>query len=159
MTEYAGFWIRTGAYLIDAIIINVASGILGLILGGGLGAAFGGMDEAGSAQSALDLFGGIVGLVGAILYFVIMESSPRRGTVGKIAVGIEVSDEHGRQLTIGRATGRYFAKFISAIVMGIGFLMVGWTMHKQGLHDMIAGTLVTKKGTFSDDTDTVDVFR
>ena len=85
-------------------------------------------------------------VVGQWLYFSLMESSRLQATVGKLAVGIVVTDENGMRIGFGRATGRYFAKFISAIILGIGYLMAGWTQRKQALHDMIAGTLVVRKG-------------
>ena len=52
--------------------------------------------------------------------------------------------DQGQRLSFLHATGRYFAKFISAIILGIGFLMIAFTDRKRGLHDMIAGTLVIK---------------
>lgn len=160
MVEYSGFWIRVGAYLIDALILAFAGAVVGGIVGVvmGVGMAAGGSAESDIVASA-NLVGNAIGLVMGMLYFTLMESSARRGTIGKIAVGIEVSDEQGRQLSFGRALGRYFAKFVSAIIMGIGYLMVGWTERKQGLHDMIAGTLVTRKGTLNDIAGQTDVFR
>lgn len=62
--------------------------------------------------------------------------------MGKLALGIRVTDLEGRRISFPRALGRYFAKFLSAIILGVGFLMVAWTQRKQGLHDMICGTLV-----------------
>jgi uncharacterized RDD family membrane protein YckC len=61
-----------------------------------------------------------------------------------MALGIIVTDLEGRRIGFGRATGRYFAKILSALILGIGFLMVAFTQRKQGLHDMIAGTLVVR---------------
>jgi uncharacterized RDD family membrane protein YckC len=73
-----------------------------------------------------------------------MESSAKQATVGKMALGIIVTDLEGRRLGFGRATGRYFAKILSALILGIGFLMAAFTERKQGLHDMVASTLVVK---------------
>ena len=67
-----------------------------------------------------------------------------RGIVGKQALKLVVTDEHGERIGFGRATGRYFAKFLSAMFFLIGFCMVGWTARKRGLHDVIAGTLVQR---------------
>ena len=64
--------------------------------------------------------------------------------VGKMAVGLRVVTEQGQRLSFANATGRYFAKFISAILLFIGFIMVAFTDRKRGLHDMIASTLVVK---------------
>ena len=56
-----------------------------------------------------------------------------------------MADEPARaRLSFGNATGRYFAKFISAIILFVGFIMVAFTDRKRGLHDMIASTLVVK---------------
>jgi len=76
------------------------------------------------------------------LYFAICESSAWQATPGKLALGIRVTDLHGARISLPRALGRYPAKYLSALLFGIGFLMVGWTRRKQGLHDMLVGTLV-----------------
>ena len=74
-----------------------------------------------------------------------MESSKLQGTVGKIALGIEVTDLDGNQISFGKANGRYFCKIISTIILMIGYIMVAFTEKKQGLHDMMAGCLVVNK--------------
>ena len=86
----------------------------------------------------------LVSLVVTWLYFALMESSARGATVGKMAVGLRVVTEQGDRLSFLNATGRFFAKLISAIILCIGFLMVVFTDRKRGLHDMIASTLVVK---------------
>ena len=53
-------------------------------------------------------------------------------------------DENGERISFGRANGRYWSKILSAFILCIGFLMAGFTKKKQGLHDIIAGTLVVK---------------
>jgi len=65
--------------------------------------------------------------------------------VGKLTLGIVVTDEDGNRINFGRATGRHFAKMISFLILLIGFMMAGWTKKKQALHDKIAGTLVLFK--------------
>ena len=77
-----------------------------------------------------------------VLYFALCESSAWQGTLGKLALGIRVTDLQGKRISFPRALGRYFAKILSAIILGIGFLMVAWIQRKQGLHDMICDTLV-----------------
>ena len=86
--------------------------------------------------------GGIIGLAGGWLYSAMMESSSRQATVGKMAFGMKVTDLQGQRLSFGLATGRHFAKILSGLILCIGFIMVGFTEKKQGLHDMIVGTLV-----------------
>ena len=78
------------------------------------------------------------------LYFALMESSSKQATLGKMALGIRVTDVNGNRIGFGRATGRHFAKILSGLILGIGFLMAAFTEKKQALHDMIAGTLVVK---------------
>ncbi len=73
-----------------------------------------------------------------------MESSEKQATLGKMAVGIKVIDMHGKRISFLHATGRNFAKIISVAICMIGYLMIIFTEKKQGLHDMIAGTLVVR---------------
>lgn len=120
--QYAGFWIRTGAYFIDGIILYIISFAIALLMGEEVGA--------------------VINLVFGVCYFVVMESSTYQATPGKMAVGIKVGDENGEQISFLNALGRYFAKFISAIVLCIGFMMVGWDERKQGIHDKLAYTYV-----------------
>ncbi|MFN8287054.1 MAG: RDD family protein [Chitinophagales bacterium] len=126
--EYAGFWIRVGAAFIDGIILLVVQQVVILLFGGSY-------THPSNAAQGINL------LVG-ILYTSLMESSAKQATLGKMAVGIKVGDEFGNRISFANALGRYFSKILSAIILGIGFLMVGWDSKKQGLHDKIAGTFV-----------------
>ena len=78
-----------------------------------------------------------------------MESSRRQATLGKMALGIRVTDLDGRRVSFARASGRWFGKILSSLIFGIGYLMVAFTEKKQGLHDMIAGTRVMRSGAAS----------
>jgi len=78
------------------------------------------------------------------IYEAAMESSSKQATLGKMALGLKVTDEQGRRISFGRATARYFSKIISGMILLIGYIMAGFTARKQALHDMIAGTLVTR---------------
>ena len=71
-----------------------------------------------------------------------MDSSSKQGTLGKMAIGIKVTDLEGKRITFGRATGRHFGKYLSYFTMYIGYLMAAFTQKRQALHDIIAGTLV-----------------
>jgi uncharacterized RDD family membrane protein YckC len=86
----------------------------------------------------------LTALVIVWLYFALLESSAWQATVGKKAVGLRVTDLNGNRISFLRASGRFFAKFISWAIMLIGYLMIAFTAKKQGLHDMIASTLVLK---------------
>lgn len=157
---YAGFWKRFAAYLIDALILGVASWIiilpvLGLI---GIGASsmeyteedMMTMDDEAAAGLAAAMIGAsmmlwiVIGAAGW-LYFALMESSSKQATLGKMALSIIVTDINGNRLTFGRATGRYFGKILSGLILYIGFIMAAFTEKKQALHDMIAGCLVVNK--------------
>ena len=72
------------------------------------------------------------------------QRSPWQATLGKKAIGIQVTDLDGERISLARALGRYFAKILSGLILYVGFFMAGWTRRKQGLHDMVAGTLVVR---------------
>ena len=80
-----------------------------------------------------------------VLYFSIMEASKYQGTVGKLVVGLKVTDENGKPLGLGRAIFRNLGKVLSSLLFMIGYIMAGLTDKKQALHDMIAGAIVVKK--------------
>lgn len=140
--KYGGFWIRVAAAIIDAIILRVVVAPVGFIFGS-LGMA--GM-MTGLPHRGLRLFGGgltfILLLFGSWLYEAFMESSSYQATVGKMIFGMKVTDLNGNRISFERATGRHFAKWLSGVILGIGYIMVGFTERKQGLHDLLASTLV-----------------
>jgi uncharacterized RDD family membrane protein YckC len=74
-----------------------------------------------------------------------MERSAKQATVGKLAIGIKVTDLDGGRISFWRALGRTFAKIISGIILFIGYIMAAFTERKQALHDKIADTLVVKR--------------
>lgn len=76
------------------------------------------------------------------LYYSILESSPKQATFGKRLFRQKVVDETGERLTFMRATGRCFAKYLSSLMLFVGFLMMFWDKKRQGLHDKLAHTYV-----------------
>jgi uncharacterized RDD family membrane protein YckC len=122
VTPYAGFWLRVGACLLDALILFLPAFVMGI----------------------LPILGIIIDIVGVWLYFALQESSVYQATLGKRALNIYVTDTYGRRLTFGRATGRHFAKIISSLTLCIGYIIVAFTEKKQGLHDFMAETLVLR---------------
>ena len=133
---YGGFWIRLVAYIIDAILISLVFGVVTSIFG----VRYIDMDD----MSRIDPTVNLLSLAVAWLYFALMESSERGATVGKMAMGLRVVTNDGKRLSFMNATGRYFAKILSAMIFCIGFIMIAFTDRKRGLHDMIASTLVIK---------------
>lgn len=79
------------------------------------------------------------------LYFAMMESSSKQGTIGKMAFRIKVVDETQNKISFVKASVRYFAKYISAFIIMIGYLLALLNPKKQTLHDMIAKTFVVRK--------------
>lgn len=116
--QYAGFGSRFLAILIDGLLLVVVNLILMLI---GLN---------------------IVSIVVGWLYFALMESSEKQATIGKQVMKLKVTDMNGNRISFGQATGRYFSKIVSTLIILIGYIMAAFTEKKQALHDMMAGTLV-----------------
>ena len=121
---YGGFWIRVGAYLLDAILLVIVQLIL---------------QQALSTSGQASLANGVFGW----LYFAGCESM-LGGTPGKLVLGLRVTGLDGQSISFLRATGRYFAKILSGLILLMGFVMVAFSSTKQGLHDKIASTLVVK---------------
>ena len=86
----------------------------------------------------------MVTIAASWLYEALMESSSYQSTLGKMIFGMKVTDLYGNRISFARATGRHFAKILSGMILCIGFIMVGLTERKQGLHDLLAGTLVRR---------------
>ncbi|HWF39071.1 MAG TPA: RDD family protein [Candidatus Acidoferrales bacterium] len=155
---YAGFWLRVVAYLIDGAIMGVVFGaIIGIALATlGVG-FFRGLARPNVYDRPVNPFfpAAVLGVIFVLLpitivvtwlYFASMESSERQGTLGKMALGLFVTDMYGKKISFARASGRFFAKFITGLIpFFIGYIMAGFTEKKQALHDMIASCLVLKK--------------
>jgi uncharacterized RDD family membrane protein YckC len=74
-----------------------------------------------------------------------MESSRHQATLGKKALGIIVTDMNGNRISFARANARFFGKWVSGMIMNIGYLMAAFTEKKQALHDILASCLVVMK--------------
>jgi len=130
---YAGFWRRFTAFLLDIIIINILYAIY------------------------LALFGNNISLFDSSIiwfflwgYFACLESSPKQATFGKMALGLIVTDFSGNRISYGKASGRFWARILSHLSLGIGYLMIAFTKRKQSLHDKLANCLVIKKKPIRD---------
>jgi uncharacterized RDD family membrane protein YckC len=143
--NYAGFWFRVIAAIVDAIISQIGVVIIVLPLAFALGASMAGTSSQREIEAAGEGLGMILGILIQWLYFTVSESSSWQATLGKKMFGLKVTDMTGKRIGFGKANARYWSKIISAIILLIGFLMVAFTKQKQGLHDIIAGTLVVKK--------------
>jgi uncharacterized RDD family membrane protein YckC len=147
----AGFWRRTGAAVIDAVVVGVSLGLLGLIVGLILGARIPRLREIGLDYLVeLALGGGtavIAGLVCAVLvallYFLWFHAMSGQ-TVGKRACRIKVITAYGRPLGFARAGVRLLGYGLSALMLSLGFVWIGFDREKRGLHDWLAGTYVVR---------------
>jgi uncharacterized RDD family membrane protein YckC len=153
--RYAGFWLRFVAYIIDDLVLSFAAFLISLPFIGGIVFSAIGISESSEFDDKMAMgIAGIIGLVFGLilvivimgwLYFAFMESSKNQGTLGKLALGLKVSDLEGNRISFGRATGRFFGKILSGMILYIGYILAGLTEKKQALHDMLAGCLVVKK--------------
>jgi uncharacterized RDD family membrane protein YckC len=143
--RYGGFWIRFVAVVIDGILVGIVVWPVALIMTVAIGLAGHSVSMPGIG---VNLVSGVVRVAFSALakwiYEASMESSSRQATVGKMALGLKVTDLEGRRISFARATGRHFAKYVSGMILLIGYIMAGFTERKQALHDMIAGTLVVR---------------
>lgn len=148
---YAGFWLRFVAWFIDAIILWILSTFITLPLVAASGLRNMVLNHPPQSPEELIAFMGmfskfiVLGIIIKWLYYALLESSAWQATIGKKTLGLEVTDLAGRRISFARATGRYFGKIISAMILFIGFIMAGFTAQKQALHDMMAGCLVMRK--------------
>lgn len=149
---YAGFWRRLGAGAIDALICVLGAAVVYIVVQIFVDISF------VSTATRIISFGEVLGIDAALifilevllwLYNAGLESAPGQATLGKRLLGLVVIDRYGRPIKFGRASGRHFAKAISGVIAGFGFWMIGWTPQKQGLHDIMASTLVMRRAFLS----------
>lgn len=163
-TKYAGFWIRFVACVMDGIIVGIPIFIIALMLG--VFSLFS-TGEISDFDSSYDSYSGdeyyeqsmnefdvtmliievviwVLSIVIGILYYAGMHASKWQGTLGKMIVGIKVTDLNGQRISFLRALGRYFATILSSILY-IGYIIAAFTEKKQSLHDFIAKTVVVYK--------------
>ena len=136
--NYAGFWIRFAATVIDTVlVILVTFPLLWWIYGpryfdGSMGGLI-----AGPADF---LISWVLPSLAVILFW-----RHRQATPGKILLGLRVVDANtGGPLSLGQGVGRYFAYFVSTLPFGLGFLWVAFDPRKQGWHDKLAHTVVIR---------------
>lgn len=132
---YSGFWKRFAAFLIDAVIVSLV--VLILSAGMGFSVGLGGVGGPGAS-----LLGILIAVAAPWLYWAGMESSKHQATIGKMALGMAVTDNVNGRMSFMRASARYYGKYLSSMTLLVGFIMAGFTQRKQALHDMLAGSVV-----------------
>lgn len=130
--KYANFGKRLLAFIIDQVIIIVFIGII--------------IKLANVSSDKISSI--IVGwfTIAGWLYYAMQESSDKQATIGKQLFSLKVTDLNGKKISFKRASGRFFGKYVCVLTYGIGFLMILFTKRRQGLHDMMAKTMVTSTG-------------
>jgi len=137
----APFSLRCGALLIDyiaLIAIIVFGTLIARMLGGG----------ARTAGNSAETIGFIIAIVFAILNLGVLPGFSGR-TLGKWATGLRIEQNDGDNIGFGRAFLRHFIGYpLSFFLFGLGFLLVAISSRGRGLHDIIAGTIVVREGSF-----------
>ena len=125
----AGFWIRLVAMIIDGILVGIGYSVILIFM------------------LAIEMFSLalIISFIWALGYHIYFPSSNMMATPGKAILGLKITDDFGSQISAGKAVLRYVGYIINALTLNIGFLIVGFTDNKRGLHDMVASTRVTYK--------------
>lgn len=154
---YAGFWRRVAAYQLDSFIVGIVSYIViipfAMIIGLGSQQAMLESEDPSAVFSALwPMLVLMYLLVFAVqaAYFAWMHSRPAQATLGKMAVGIKAANANGGRISFGKGILRWLALFLSALPLGIGFLMAAFTERKRALHDMVCDTVVVDRWAYTD---------
>jgi uncharacterized RDD family membrane protein YckC len=155
--EYAGFWLRFLARLIDNVILGLGFVLvlIPIIFLTGLGSLLSRIrPDEGLEDAGIFLVIGVIFLAATVsllltwLYHALMESSEWQATVGKKVLGLVVTDMAGQRASFGRSSGRHFGKMITNLIPAfIGYIMAGFTDKRQALHDMMAGCLVLRRNS------------
>lgn len=137
--EYAGFWLRLVATIIDTILLMLVTLPLGYFV---YGSAYFGSEQ--FVLGAADvLINWVLPAIAIVLFWIARGQTP-----GKMAIGARIVDAAtGGPISPGQAIVRYVGYFVSLIGLFIGYLWVGFDPKKQGWHDHIARTVeIRKKG-------------
>ena len=146
---YGGFWIRLVAYFIDQAVLGVVlvpvfmifvlPSIITVIHNGGF------EQDTPPPEFILAIVSFSLAVFSShLLYEIVLTSSSWQGTIGKKLLRLKVTDDFGNRISIGRSTGRFFAKILSGLASNIGFIMIAFMDRKRGLHDVIAKTQVLR---------------
>jgi uncharacterized RDD family membrane protein YckC len=150
--EYAGFWRRFFAGVIDSFILGILVRILESVFESFFDRMIGNVTTQAGFWTALAGWASLYICLYIVVYWIYhagMESSRWRATLGKKALGVVVTDLAGDRISFGRASVRYFAQLVSVLTFMIGYLIQPFTQRRQALHDKIVGTLVVRARSLS----------
>ena len=147
--EYAGFWIRVGAKLIDSVILGFVSMLIMVPMAFLMGGMMSDMKpDAADPLNGLNIllifsiYAVMIGVQAAYPTFFVGKYA---ATPGKMMLGLQVLRPDGARLSYLRAFGRFWAEMLSAMALYIGYFMVGFDSEKKSLHDLICDTRVVYK--------------
>ena len=137
--EYAGFWVRTGAALIDTVVTFM---ITAPVLISVYGWDYFNAEKTGYFAGPLDfLVSWVLPTIAVITFWITKQATP-----GKMAFSASIVDAaSGRPASPSQLVGRYFAYFVSIIPLCLGLIWVAFDRKKQGWHDKLAGTVVVRQ--------------
>jgi len=137
--EYAGFWIRVWAALIDTfIVVLITTPILGALYGWDYGTHY---DGSTPFRPTEFLISWVLPAIAVILFW-----RYRSATPGKMVIGARIVDaKSGEAPSTAQLIGRYFAYFVSIVPFCLGLIWVGFDRRKQGWHDKLARTVVVRR--------------
>lgn len=137
--EYAGFWIRVWASVIDTILLLLIT--LPLLIGI-YGWEYLDPEKTGIVAGPSDfLISWVLPAIAIITFWIYRAATP-----GKMAISAKIVDaQTGGAPTPGQYIGRYFSYFISTLPLGLGIIWVAFDKKKQAWHDKLAGTVVVRK--------------
>lgn len=142
---HAGFWKRAAAMMIDATLLLGVGFVVSIVCTIVFGMT--GLSTNDMAYSIVDV---LLNLAIGTTYYAMMHASAQQATLGKMAIGIKVARPDGQPIGLARGIGRYFAQFLSALVLAIGYLMAAFTTRRQALHDRICDTIVVDRHAFTE---------
>ncbi len=134
--EFAGFWSRTGATIIDTILLMLITVPLLISI---YGTDYFTSEEmiAGSWDF---LISWVLPAFATIIFWIYRAATP-----GKMAIRAKILDANtGHAASTGQLIGRYFAYIVSILPLCLGIFWVAFDKRKQGWHDKLAGTVVVK---------------
>jgi uncharacterized RDD family membrane protein YckC len=129
---FAGFWIRVGAKIIDGIIITVVGFVLAFLVN----FIIRHMVAAAVLQNTI--------YIALTIFYSVYFLGKYSATPGKMACGLKVVRPDGEKISYGRACGRFFAEFLSSIILYIGYIIVAFDEERRALHDRICDTRVVR---------------
>jgi uncharacterized RDD family membrane protein YckC len=149
--EFAGFWIRVGAAIIDWLALYAIIMIITIPFEFFIATMGPDVGEGGNLDGFnMSLWMGM-NILMALIQFGIGVAYETwfvgkfAATPGKMACKIKVVNADGSKVSYLKALGRYFAKMLSSLILFIGYIMVAFDSEKRGLHDHICNTRVIRK--------------